>query len=498
MAAEPAKRRLVLHFNLPRTLLVGDPDGKGNAEERIITTELALKTALADQAWGIVEDEEFVLSHPDVQVERPSDEMYSYTEFLTMKFPIQGQSKFTQDENRQLHEQMILEFVKTGPGAKLRASFDQMVKAIAFPKPLAKALNMAVPILDETSSEDCKYQPDKGKENLTRFGRYIFVPAFFTLIQTLTKEKRDFSIVFHSMSADVLDEAVLEMNAYANGEHPCFNGQNKTKKALFNGEKGSKDLRVQPMDRGVLARRAMTLEFQQRPQQLPKPGEDFPLMFEPTVLKKGAAIYSGLVHRVCTESGCAAILHDQEYWVSDKKNGGKLFFVDTGDSLEDVQQIFFDGSVSAKDPSALRMQDVVTNEAFDHSSETFNNVYVHYVEDVRQLVLNPLYFVEQVAACESQFEKFVEKSRAKLTASTLHPLLDLLKEGGAGLDEQALLKKALADKGAKDYLYATVIPVLFGGLEQVAKFRPDDPCEFLAFYLMRHANGYNRTLRLED
>ncbi|CAD7967504.1 unnamed protein product [Amoebophrya sp. A25] len=519
MAAEepPPSRRLVLHFNLPRTLLVGDPDGKGNSEEKPLTTELALRTALAEQAWGVIENEEFVLSFPDIQRDRPSEDVTSYTEFLHMKYPIAGQSKFSQDENKQTHEQMIMQFAdKTGPGAKLKSSFDQMLKCLAFPKPLAKALNINNPILNEHESEDLRFvapADENDKEAiaalLARFGRYILVPAFWTLIQTLTKAKRDFCVVFHSMSSEMLEQAVLEMNAYSNGEHPCFNGQNKTKKVYFNGDKGTKDMRVQKMDRATIATRAEIMKFQHRPLELPKPGEEFPLMFEPTVLKRSAGIYSGLVHRICTESGCCAVLHDHEYWMSDKKNGGKLYFLDPGD-VTDVQQIFFEGCCSGDDHSALRIVDVVSQEVIPH--QDVSGVFLHKVEDVRQLVINPLYFVEAVEKCETAFGTWLEKGRKKKPLFSEADLSDpdaiggnlllggLLSGTGTGTlsPEDELALRVLREKGVKDYLYCTVIPVLFGGLEEVVKLRPEDPMEFLAFYLMRHANGYNRTLRLEE
>mmetsp|Transcript_20774 Transcript_20774/g.52313 ORF Transcript_20774/g.52313 Transcript_20774/m.52313 type:complete len:247 (+) Transcript_20774:1084-1824(+) len=246
-------------------------------------------------------------------------------------------------------------------------------------------------------------------------------------------------------------------------------------------------------------------------------------MFEPTVLKKAAQIYSGLTHRVCTESGCAAVLHDHEFWASDRKTGGKLYYVDLGD-IEDVQQIFFDGTIAYPSPSAaaaglsmsspappgvssgsitstssLRMQDVVSGDSLDPG--LYDDVFVHQIRDVRQVLLNPNYFVEAVEGCEKAFEAYVAKTRTKKTGGSdvLGLGLDLdLGVGSGAVGDAALMKKLLAGKGSKDYLYATVMPVLMGGLEQVAKFRPEDPCEFLAFYLMRHCDGYNKTLRLED
>ncbi|KEP66935.1 UNVERIFIED_CONTAM: Dpy-30 motif protein [Hammondia hammondi] len=45
----------------------------------------------------------------------------------------------------------------------------------------------------------------------------------------------------------------------------------------------------------------------------------------------------------------------------------------------------------------------------------------------------------------------------------------------------------------RDYLKATVIPVLLPAIESVTRDRPDDPVSWIAFYLLRHAKSFNRT-----
>lgn len=46
----------------------------------------------------------------------------------------------------------------------------------------------------------------------------------------------------------------------------------------------------------------------------------------------------------------------------------------------------------------------------------------------------------------------------------------------------------------KEYLTRVIYPALFPALEQTKSIRPKDPIEFLAFYMMRHADGYNKTI----
>ncbi|KFG51855.1 Dpy-30 motif protein [Toxoplasma gondii p89] len=47
----------------------------------------------------------------------------------------------------------------------------------------------------------------------------------------------------------------------------------------------------------------------------------------------------------------------------------------------------------------------------------------------------------------------------------------------------------------RDYLKATVIPVLLPAIESVTRDRPDDPVSWIAFYLLRHAKCFNRMER---
>ena len=68
------------------------------------------------------------------------------------------------------------------------------------PTPLPK------PILSES---DATYNSSATVgQNLSRYGRYIVIPAFYVMLQNLLKAKREFSIVLHSMSEELLDQVL--------------------------------------------------------------------------------------------------------------------------------------------------------------------------------------------------------------------------------------------------------------------------------------------------
>ncbi|PHJ17628.1 dpy-30 motif protein [Cystoisospora suis] len=61
----------------------------------------------------------------------------------------------------------------------------------------------------------------------------------------------------------------------------------------------------------------------------------------------------------------------------------------------------------------------------------------------------------------------------------------------AGLSAEEI--KALP---TREYLRATVIPVLLPAIEEISKDRPENPLAWIAFYLLRHATHFNRTVRV--
>jgi hypothetical protein len=74
-------------------------------------------------------------------------------------------------------------------------------------------------------------------------GKYHLVPSFFRTLIYLKKAKKEFSILFRTFGADLLN-TVFEFNKFCNGEHPCYSGKGGTPLVKFDGSKGTKDLRI--------------------------------------------------------------------------------------------------------------------------------------------------------------------------------------------------------------------------------------------------------------
>ena len=552
-------RRLVIHFNLHRTIVPSDLDGTGQGGEDVLpfSTDLALKSDLVSRCWGTVEPAsgDWVLATTEVTDVRPAQDLISYKEYLQQLHPIsETQARFTNEENLLLQRNKILNFVEkgSGPGQKLKTSLDQLAKCLIFPKAVGKAYGVEKNIIfadDKEATWNAKVgssvvggkpeNPELVAQQIARYGRFVIVPGFFALIQTLVKQKREFGIVLHSFSDPLLDMAIEEINAFCDGYHPCFNGQNKTKKPLLNGEKGNPDLRITPLDIGRFNRAKMSLEFEGRPEQgYPWPGEDVPLVFDSVKFSGVAEMYAGLLHNVClgkppsdavppppiptnTEEGDAAVAEEdveplpapkpptcgmsiiavREDFESWSRSGfeyknGKHFLLDSGDSS--VQQIWFDGCCSCTEDEEdgegpvvplKGVRDLEVNnslsviEVVGGQQRGFVELYGAMTMGVslRQMLLNPQYFVEKVQECERGFEKRIAESRAEKNAPE-----------ESSSDQDALLRDMDAD--TKSYLYKHVIPGLLPALETCCHVRPSDPLEFLAFYLMRHGEGYEKTL----
>lgn len=242
-------RRLVLHFGIPRTICTWD-----RVNER--TTEAELNRVLCEMGWGTLDldTSTWVMVSEEPCVQRPDTSLISYSEYLMKLFP----TGVDVDETTRLENDIQItersgKFTEPNqPGQRFRPMFDQMVRCLTLPKTVMKGLSLSKVTLDEAAlPEDVSAEE---AANAVRFGRYQFLPSFFNLLVILQKEKRKFSIVFHSFSEKELEAVRKEIGMFCEGRHPCYNGQLKTKKVLMTGEKGTRDLRMKVEYMGVMDR----------------------------------------------------------------------------------------------------------------------------------------------------------------------------------------------------------------------------------------------------
>lgn len=315
----------------------------------------------------------------------------------------------------------------------------------------------------------------------------------------LTLRGRRFSLVFRAFDEAHLRVVQSELHLFCQGQHPAYDGKNKTKKPPpMSGEKGSRDLRLIDTNIGRLDRAGGRLEFAMRAAgdapKTARPGEVLTVAaeafaddtdgagvdFRPTVYNfshpEYYEVYAGLQHQVLDGANTAAIIDDQQYWQDrgGQPDAGKLLLVDFAQGLAEtkVHHIIFDGVSDCTD-----VRDVVTGEPI--SPSVAEGLFVQRVNFV-QAAQDPEYFVKAVEACESQFTQKMVDSRRAGEAPAEAAMAEELGEGRLP---------------PKEYLYRNVLPALLPALEACQRDRPADPIEFIAFYMLRHSKQYSKTLK---
>lgn len=478
-----------------------------------LTTEAELNDALSTLAWGSVDTEqgEWTLESPDPTTDPPHSSLITYAEYVARTFPSDhSMEDKAREENARLAAQKRAAFSCTGePGAKFRPMFDQMLKNLQHSnKALAKAYDIKKVILDE---KEAPFDPSKSEaQNIMRYGRHQVLPSFWQFLINLTKSGRRFSIIFRSFSEEQLQQVKLEMQLFCQGQHPAYSGQHKTPKPPpMDGNKGSKDLRLTAATVGSFDRMSGQLQFKDRP------ADDFPpaptattsdgqtgtdgvdghhvddmvpsSTFRPTSYSFPPyhATYAGLMHQILDASPTAAIVDDLAYWEAcDKQSsGGKLLLVDHGGGFAEtkVQHIFFDGNIGREDACCVDVRDVVTGNAIPFPE--VKDVFVHRV-DLFQAVIDPDYFIKATQVCEVNMSKRILDSRRAAG--------DSLAAHQEAERNAALSAKAMPPK---EWLYRNIIPSLLPALEACQRDRPEDPIEFIAFYMLRHSKQYSKSLK---
>jgi len=492
LSEDERNRWLILHVALPRTIMTCDMAGARS-------TEAELNDALSGLAWGSIDTDggEWTLESPDPSLDPPHSSLITYSEYVARTYPADPTMEDkAREENLRLAAEKRSCFTCAGePGSKFRPMFDQMIKNLQHSnKALAKAFDIKKVILNE---EDLPEDPAKSEaQNIMRFGRHQILPSFWNLLIQLTKRGRRFSVVFRSFSEEQLAQAQKELQLFVQCQHPAYNGQNKTQKPpLMDGNKGSRDMRLSQASIGRMDRMAGFLRFRDRPmvESVPEaaPPEadgaqaDAPpeSAFRPTeyTFPPYHQAYAGLMHQILDTSNTAAIVDDLVFWETQERNSsaGKMLLIDRAETK--VQHIFFDGNVEKEDANCVDVRNAVSGELIP--LETASNIYLHRV-DFFQAVTDVDYFVRATEECELNMSKMiVEDRRAEGVARTLSD------------EEQRKAAAAAAAMTPKEWLYRNIIPALLPALEACQRDRPEDPIEFIAFYMLRHSKQYSKTLK---
>eukprot|EP00639_Heterosigma_akashiwo_P009353 CAMPEP_0194602972 /NCGR_PEP_ID=MMETSP0292-20121207/29969_1 /TAXON_ID=39354 /ORGANISM="Heterosigma akashiwo, Strain CCMP2393" /LENGTH=357 /DNA_ID=CAMNT_0039465319 /DNA_START=113 /DNA_END=1185 /DNA_ORIENTATION=+ len=183
------QRKLLLHFDINKTLIVSDVAGGVGTEQMInsLLSEVAWGKINADtQAWELLSEE------PSVCAPDESTGWMTFNEYLeNILKPEKAQKRAVKTS-----------FTEEGKiGESFRPAYERILNALALPEDVRAAAAAAVPALAG--------------------GQCFILPCFFELLLALQARGRAFSLVFRTFGHD-LPQIAEEFNAFCEGRHPCW------------------------------------------------------------------------------------------------------------------------------------------------------------------------------------------------------------------------------------------------------------------------------------
>lgn len=213
---------------------------------------------------------ELISESPSVHAPFGDTSLITYSDYIERQL---NARRGTTSEETQWHAEADLKLAsfsqKNNPGYNMKHVFDSWVKNLCLPMPVRKLFELEKPNLDTVLHCDIQNYtaPDltqkaewAGVEEVNfhyfaSHGFYKISSALWNLILSLTREKRNFKLVFHSQYSEknsqlserfsnLLPQFLNEWGLFCETKHVAFNGANRTKLVKFTGEKNTRDLRL--------------------------------------------------------------------------------------------------------------------------------------------------------------------------------------------------------------------------------------------------------------
>lgn len=379
---------LLLHFDVNKTILLSD-------SKILKTVEDGIREAVSELFWGLVEESsgqkvwKWVETSP--MVERPLD--HGGVEALLDPASLITYQQFCKDNiaDKKERKEAVKNFSKVFD-RKASNAMEALVK-------LALEKNV---LPGSVAGSDAATQA--GLQSTT----FVILPAFFHLVASLTKQERNFAIVFRSFGDDH-NKIKLEWNAFCERRHPVFSSLLEGVGPLDGTQQGLPDRRVKEIHtlyRDASGPLLILDTFTNGPdakqwdawaRSKPRPKEDTRegRAFVKDELRSntidGVVQMQEFLSDVLKTEGTAAIKDDWAWWQfhDEESHGGKLMPL-LGD--RDIQQIFFDDNVEVDDP---RIVDVRYPDGSPVPKDKALNKFCLKVNPVEAL-LNNDYFMEKL------------------------------------------------------------------------------------------------------
>lgn len=354
--------KLILHFDINKTIIIADKTA--NKEEEDIINEI-----LSQHIFGFVkelETYEWIPISKEPTIYPPKEDLISYNNFIDkFLYPYPKDPNLSPRERMKIHKEINIKsglektsFTdKNKPGHMYRSFYDQMVSKIKL--------------------ENGKFE--------------FLLPCFLELILYLKETGIDYEIVFRTFGSDY-KEIKKAFNEFCNGKDPKYKG------IFFNGENGSKDLRIKQCN--SIYRNGDSIEdcymildcengYEKIDKNLKK--KDLEKMFPEKKILKGHEIYEYIVNA----KGSIYIRDFYFWWNFNHRNprSGKLFIIDNS---SDILQMFFDDNViinNSMEEGIIDQRDIHSGE-FIHTSKTIG-MNIHQVYPLLS-ISNEKYMIELI------------------------------------------------------------------------------------------------------
>merc|ERR1711964_220115 len=352
--------RLVLHFDVNKTIIMGDGVQGVDFEE-------VFKNAVAEAAYGTVTDRKWAWDGEGISTGPAKHGKISFGEHLKKTY-----NKKTEKSTR---KEILRGSTKEGGQLfHLKEEVDKLCDRMKLPERF------------------------RG-EDATKIGlkkTYYILPSFFRLIQQLTEEGREFSVIFRTFGTD-LPEIISEYNAFCTGAHPMYDfkspGLCVNDKKIGCIRRDEKDVQMYVGDIDISKYDQKTSNQQFRDQFMKKCEH----------LKNGKAIYEYFM--TVTPGKSFACRDHWQFWNNheEEPEHGKLMLIDPTDMS--VHQIFFDDNITGEENAGIvDVRNVQTNETVP-SAEAWNQ-YMVKAEPILATT-NEDYYIEMVQLCEKNRKSYI-------------------------------------------------------------------------------------------
>lgn len=285
------------------------------------------------------------------------------------------------------------------PGARVRASFDEVMQKLHFPEGQAR----------EAAAQLAQTLPKSRLQEAFAEGRYYLLPSFIRLLFHLAESPsaEKVKLVFRTFGDDV-PEVAAELELLADGRHPLAPGRKLHESFKLDVEPGCRSIATFyrdgfGADGTVLTVGSLTkVPFSTASQGDAFAAHDFyaALPNAPSVeVNRGFEPVKALIDRMLRDARTIALRDYWEWWSAHAEAGeyGKLLLVNTQPDADELA-VFFDDHIEAHHSHIVDVRDLATGEPVPF--EQAKGKYLQRVEPFAA-VTDPDYFValfEQIIA----------------------------------------------------------------------------------------------------